>query len=216
LFVILTESILKIITNWNMITDNYNQLVIKRFASKGVFPYQWAFTLLLPLRNIFLSPKQLIKRLELKENYFVLEVGSGPGYFSLPVARKLIAGKLYLADIQQEMLDYAKKRFKKRKLENVEYYLCNGETFSFSDNFFDIIYMVAVIGEVENKESYIKEFYRMLKPDGILSISELAGDPDKMSIEELKDIIEKHNFKFYNNYGNKRNFTINFKKKCEY
>ncbi len=186
--------------------------IIKRFASKGVFPHQWAFTLLLPLRNIFLSPKQLIKRLELKENLTVLELGPGPGYFSIPVARKLKNGRLILADIQQEMLGYAKKRIEKRKLDNVEYYLCNGKTFNFNNNSFDIIYMVTVIGEVENKNEYIKEFYRMLKPDGILSISELAGDPDKMTIDELKSMVENHDFKLYNISGNKKNFTINFKK----
>ncbi len=110
------------------------------------------------------------------------------------------------------MLDYSKRRFEKRKIKNAEYYLCNGKTFGFNDNFFDIIYMVTVIGEVENKEAYAQELYRMLKPEGILSISELAGDPDKMTIDEIRNIIEKHNFKFYNKYGNKRNFTINFKK----
>jgi ubiquinone/menaquinone biosynthesis C-methylase UbiE len=185
----------------------------KSFVSKGIFPYQWAFTLLLPIRNIFLSPKQLIKRMELEVDSKVLEIGPGPGYFSIPVARKLKNGRLYLADIQQEMLDYAKKRFEKRKLYNVEYYLCDGKTFNFNDNSFDRIYMVTVIGEVENKEEYIKAFYRMLKSNGILSISELAGDPDKMTIIELKSSIEKHNFEVCNIYGNNKNFTINFKKK---
>ena len=195
-----------------MKTDSKSQNIMKSFASKGVFPHQWAFTLLLPIRNIFLSPRQLIKRIELKDNYSVLELGPGPGYFSSYFAKELKRGKLYLADIQQEMLDYAKKRLDKRKLTNTEYYLCNGNTFSFNDNSFDIIYMVTVIGEVENKDKYIKEFYRILKPNGILSISELAGDPDKMTINELKSMIEIHNFKVHNIYGNKRNFTINFKK----
>ncbi|MGK9475753.1 class I SAM-dependent methyltransferase [Melioribacter sp. OK-6-Me] len=154
-----------------------------------------------------------MKRLDVKENYKVLEVVPGPGYFSIPVARKLKSGKLYLADIQSEMLDYAKKRFEKRKMKNVEYYLCNGKTFDFSDDFFDVIYLITVLGEVENKDAYIKEFYRMLKRDGIVSISELAGDPDKMSIEELVALFEKHNFYVDAQYGNKRNFTINFKRK---
>lgn len=141
-----------------------------------------------------------------------MELGPGPGYFSIHVAKKLKSGRLYLADIQQEMLDYAKKRFEKRKLNNVEYSLCNGKTFNYDDNYFDIIYMVTVIGEVENKDEYIKEFYRMLNPNGILSISELAGDPDKMPMEALRCLIEQHNFKYYNVYGNQKNFTINFKK----
>lgn len=185
----------------------------KGFATKGVFPHKWAFTLLFPLRNIFLSPKKLIERLNLKENFKILEVGPGPGYFSVPIAKKVKKGKLFLADIQPEMLEYAKKRLKKEKIENVEYYLCNGATFDFSDEFFDVIFLVAVLGEVENKEAYIKEFYRILKRDGTVSVSELAGDPDKMSIEELRVLFEKHNFFIHVQYGNKRNFTINFRKK---
>ena len=185
----------------------------KSFATKGVFPHKWAFTLLFPLRNIILSSRELIKRLDLKEHYSVLEVGPGPGFFSVPVAKKLKKGKLYLADIQPEMLAYAKKRLRKRKIENVEYYLCNGKTFDFDDDFFDIIFLVTVLGEVENKEAYIKEFARILKSDGVVSVTELAGDPDKMSIEELCTLFEKHNFVMSAKYGNKRNFTVTFRRK---
>jgi ubiquinone/menaquinone biosynthesis C-methylase UbiE len=94
---------------------------LKRLSSKGIFPYQYAFTLLIPLRNIFLSPKQLIKRLGLKQGSAVLEVGSGPGYFSTRIAGKLPEGKLILADIQQEMLDKAKRRIDTKGFTNVEY-----------------------------------------------------------------------------------------------
>jgi len=189
-----------------------NTDIIKRFAAKGVFPHQLAFTLLIPLRNIFLSPKQLIKRLELEADLQVMEVGPGPGYFSLKVAERLSSGRLVLADIKQEMLDYAKKRINKKGLTNVDYYLCNGKTFQFEDNTFDRIYMVTVIGEVENKEEYMGELYRILKKDGILSISELAGDPDKMSINEVRSLAEKHCFSLYNIFGKESNYTINFRK----
>ncbi|WP_035571454.1 class I SAM-dependent methyltransferase, partial [Halonatronum saccharophilum] len=138
--------------------------VINRVAKKGVFPYQFAFTLLIPLRNIFLSPKKLIERLDLKDDYNVLELGVGPGYFSVKVAKSLSNGKLILADIQQEMLDIAQKRLTKKKVFNVEYHLCNGIDFPFEDDSFDVVYMVTVLGEVENKEGYIKEFYRLLRP----------------------------------------------------
>jgi len=192
---------------------NTNKEMKKGFATKGVFPHKWAFTLLCPLRNIFLSPRKLIERLDLKENYKVLEVGPGPGYFSISIAKKLKNGRLFLVDIQPEMLEYAERRLKKMKVENVEYRLGNGTTFDFSDEYFDVIVLVAVLGEVENKESYIKEFYRMLTQDGTVSVSELAGDPDKMSIEELRVLFEKHHFYIHAQYGNKRNFTINFRRK---
>lgn len=190
--------------------ENKKNSVIERFVKKGVFPYQFAFTLLIPIRNIFLSPQKLIERLEMKEGDNVLEVGAGPGYFSLKVAKFLKKGKLTLADIQQEMLDIAKKRLEKRKISNANYYLCNGTKFSMKDNEFDVIYMVTVLGEVENQREYIEEFYRILKPNGILSISEQGGDPDKMSVEDIKELLKDFNFEFYKFYGTKNNFTINF------
>lgn len=187
--------------------------VFNGMAKKGVFPYQFAFTLLIPLRNIFLSPKKLIQRLELKENYNVLEVGSGPGYFSSKVARAIPGGKLTLTDIQKEMLDFAKQRLVKKKIFNVEYHLSNGIDFPFESNKFDVIYMVTVLGEIENKQQYVKEFYRLLCPNGILSISEQAGDPDKMSVDEIKDLLHGSGFEFDEFYGTKNNFTINFRKR---
>ncbi len=184
--------------------------VAKRFASKGVFPHQMAFTLLIPLRKIFLSPKQLAERLGLNEDHTVLEIGPGPGFFSIKIAEKVNRGKLVLADIQEEMLEKAKNRIAKKRLTNVEYELCDGKTLDFPDETFDRVFMVTVIGEVENKEDYVKEIFRILKPGGILSISELAGDPDKVSIEELKELVLPYGFKFYKHFGSAKNYTINF------
>ena len=189
--------------------------IVSRFSSKGIFPHQFAFTLLIPLRNIFLSPKQVIKRLELRDDMHIMEVGPGPGYFSFKVAKKLTLGRLVLADIQQEMLDYAQKRLERKNITNIEYYLCDGVNFNFPDASFDRIYMVTVIGEVENKAVYFQEFRRLLKTDGILSISEQAGDPDKMTIEELQEIASESGFQFQKMHGTKRNYTLNFVKSSQ-
>jgi hypothetical protein len=51
--------------------------------------YEHAAHLLNPLRKFILSPKKLVKRLELRENSKVLELGPGPGYFSLEIARSI-------------------------------------------------------------------------------------------------------------------------------
>ncbi len=191
--------------------NNYTN-ILQRFADKGIFPYQMAFTLLIPLRNIFLSPRKLIKRLWLKEEHTVLEVGPGPGYFSIPVARYLRKGRLVLADIQPEMLAMARKRISKQGLTNVHYYLCDGQKLHFKNNYFDRIFLITVIGEIDNKAAYIKEFQRILKKDGVLSISELAGDPDKLTIPELKKLFQKTKFHVAKVFGNRHNYTINFRR----
>ncbi len=182
------------------------------FSGKGVFPPRYAFTLLIPFRNIFLSPKRLIQRLDLKEDHHVLEIGPGPGYFSTHVAKVLKRGRLVLLDIQQEMLDYAKKRLDKRGITNVEFKLTDGNSLDLESNTFDRVFMVTVIGEVNNKETYLKEIHRVLKEDGILSISEAAGDPDKLSIDELQSLASAHGFEVSERFGNRLHYTVNFKK----
>ena len=75
--------------------------------------------------------------------------------------------------------------------------------------------MVTVIGEVENKDKYLKEIYRILKDDGVLSISELAGDPDKISIDEIQSLVLDNSFEVIEVFGNKLNYTVNFRKKIK-
>lgn len=187
--------------------------IFRNFAEKGgVFPYQLAFTLLIPLRNIFLSPKTLIQRLELREDYNVLEIGPGPGYFSSEVAVAIPRGVLVLADIQQEMLDLAKKRLTRKMIGNVEYHLCNGIDFPFKGRGFDVIFMVTVLGEIDNKGQYLSECFRLLRPGGLLSISEQAGDADRMSTSEIKKVAYGAGFEFEIIYGTEKNYTMNFRR----
>lgn len=180
----------------------------KSLTSKWIFPAKYAFSLLIPIRNIFISPDDLLERLDLKSDYNVLEVWAWPWYFSKTMAEVLQNWNLVLADIQKEMIKKSKARLK--KYDNVWYYLCDWKKFDLESNHFDIIFMVTVIWEVENKDEYIKEFYRMLKKWWLLSISEQAWDPDKMSTEELHELITKHWFKYDKQYWNEKNFTINF------
>ena len=47
----------------------------------------------------------------------------------------------------------------------------------FTQKKFDRITLVAVLGEIPNQEAALKEIASLLKPDGILSITELIFDP---------------------------------------
>jgi len=180
-------------------------------TQKGkVFPHQLAFTLLIPLRNFALSPRQVVERLQLAPQHRVLEVGCGAGYFSPALAQALPQGKLVLADIQPEMLAYAQKRLAKRHIGNAEYYLCHGTHFDFPDASFDRIVLIAVLGEIADQAAYLQEFHRLLRPDGIVSISETAGDPDKLSRAQLTALMQAHQFVLTQSYGTEKNYTLNF------
>ena len=176
----------------------------------SLFPHPMAFTLLIPLRALLLSPAELLRRLHPTADSRILEVGCGPGYFSPALARAVPQGELVLADIQPEMLAIARRRLQKLHLANVAYHLCDGHHFPFADSSFDRIVLVTVLGEVRDHSAYLHEFARLLKDDGLLSISETAGDPDKLDQQELIALLATHGFTPVRQYGNRRNYTVNF------
>ena len=169
-----------------------------------------AFTLLIPLRALLLSPAELLRRLHPTADSRILEVGCGSGYFSPALARAVPQGELVLADIQPEMLAIARRRLEKRHITNTTCQLCNGSSFPFADNSFDRIVLVCVLGEIAERSAYLREFARLLKDDGLLSISETAGDPDKLDQQELIALLATHGFTPVRQYGNRRNYTVNF------
>ena len=178
--------------------------IIRGLTQAGsLFPHQMAFTLLIPLRALLLSPAELLRRLQPTADSRILEVGCGPGYFSPALARAVPQGELVLADIQPEMLAIARRRLEKRHITNTSCQLCNGSSFG-------RIVLVTVLGEVRDRSAYLREFARLLTHDGLLSISEAAGDPDKLEQGELIALLTAHGFTPVRQYGNRRNYTVNF------
>ena len=173
--------------------------------------YKRAGHLLNPLRKFILSPSKLVKRLSLNQSANVLELGCGPGYYSAKVAQKIPGGKLTLVDIQQEMLDMAKKRMDSFGISNIHYVLADAAELPFENDSFDVIFLIAMLSEVPDKENCIRELHRVLRAGGLLSISEQSYDPHFIQDLNVKNLIGVL-FHFEREFGNSRNYTVNFKK----
>lgn len=185
---------------------------INSLSGKGLYPPKYSWLLLLPFRNLYLSPAKLANRLSLKKDSVVLEMGCGPGYFSPEIARRIPEGKLLVSDIQPEMLEKAKRRIQSKGITNVEYHPASENGLPVKSEFVDIIFLVTVLGEIEKRELFLNEMYRVLKVGGIISISEQRGDPDSLTLEEVKSILAPYGFHIEKSFGNQRTFTANFKK----
>ncbi len=186
--------------------------VLRRFAGKGVCPYQLSFTLDLPLRRLILSPERLAERLHLEEDARVLEVGPGPGYFSVEMAKRVPRGRLELFDVQKEMLQKARRKIDAAGLHNVGFSQGDATALPFDGEGFDAAFLVAVLGEVSNPSACLRELYRILRSQGLLSITEQPGDPDALSRSTIRTLAERQGFVFSETYGKWRNFTMNFRK----
>lgn len=174
--------------------------------------YQKANHLLNPLRKFVLSPAKLTSRLSLSQNSNVLELGCGPGYYSADVARNIPDGMLTLVDIQREMLDMAKGRLDSLGVSNILYVQADATALPFENESFDVVYLVAMLGEVPNQELCLREAHRVLRTGGLLSVSEQRRDPDFIPVSQMKNLVGEI-FDFEQTYGNSINYTANFRKR---
>ena len=164
--------------------------VWRRFSGRGAYPHELSLLLLLPLRRFVLSPETLIRYLHLAPSSRVLEVGPGPGFFSIAVARAIPNGRLELVDLQIEMLTKARRRIRRAGAHNIGYTRANAVTLPFRSNTFDAAFLVAVLGEVPDPKACLASIAQVLRPGGLLAIAELAGDPDALTETQLRALAE--------------------------
>jgi len=176
-------------------------------------PHEQAGHLLNPLRRFMLSPKGLVQRLDLEPDSRVLELGPGPGYFSPEVARSIPNGTLVLVDVQQEMLDMARGRLESKGVTNVDFLRGDAVALPLGDASFDVAFLVAVLGEVPDREACLREIYRVLRPNGLLSITELKlADPDSIPLADMLRLLETAGFQRCERFGRLTHYTINCRK----
>lgn len=187
--------------------------VLKNFAGRGACPQELSSTLDLPLRRLILTPEELAERLHLAATSRVLEVGCGPGYFSVEVARRIPQGRLELFDVQREMVQKARRKLDRAGVGHVGYTQGDARTLPFADACFDVAFLVTVLGEVPDPAACLRDLHRLLRPGGWLSITEQPGDPDYQPLSVVRALAEQQGFTFVETYRKRwRHYTTNFQK----
>ena len=159
-----------------------------RFSGAGVYPHELSALLLIPLRRLILSPRQLIAQLALAPGARVLEIGPGPGFFSIDIARAVPAGRLELVDLQAAMLVKARRRLRAAGIRNVGFTHADGTTLPFKPASFDAVCLVAILGEVANPAMCLASIAKAMRKGGRLVCAELPGDPDALSERQLQSL----------------------------
>jgi len=183
-----------------------------RAIAPGRFPHELSWLIDNPLRRALLDPDTLAARLPIRDDSRVLELGPGSGFFSAALARGLPRGHLELVDVQPEMLAKAKQKLDAQGFTNIGYTTADADLdLPFPDADFDLAVLIAVLGEIADKESCIRSLRRVLKPAGFLAIHEHLPDPDFISFGELRSIVEQFGFELHERLGPKWNYTATFR-----
>ena len=81
-------------------------------------------------------------------------------------------------EIQPQMIEMLRERLRAAEVRNVEVIQGDGRQMPLPDDGFDLVFLVDVVGEIPDKPAFFGECARVLKPDGILAVTEQISDPD--------------------------------------
>ena len=185
---------------------------MQRGRRPDYFPHQLWFIMDNPVRRLLVNPRQVVDRLELSGSEDALEVGPGPGLFSVELALRLTSGRLEVLELQPEMLARARRKLDRASCSNVGFHLGDaGGRLPFPDSCFDVAFLAAVLGEVTDKPACLRSLARVLRPGGLLVVQEFFPDPDRMRVPEIRGVAEPAGFRFIGAQGRPWNYTVCFR-----
>jgi arsenite methyltransferase len=133
-------------------------------------------------------PTQFAK---IEKGNVVIDLGSGAGNDAF-IARHETGetGKVIGIDFTPAMIERARKNAEARGFHNVEFRQGDIENMPVLANTADVIVSNCVLNLVPNKDGVIKEIYRVLKPGGHFSISDIVLEGDLPN--EIKEAAEMY------------------------
>ncbi len=133
----------------------------------------------IPTRHWLQPPDDMPSRHGLRPGMKVLEIGPGGGTYTIATARYLgEKGHLTAVDIEPRVIDALSRRIESEGVGNIACQVADVSHLPFNDGQFDAVYLMSVLGELPDLKAALAEFHRVLKPGGVLAISELLIDPD--------------------------------------
>lgn len=172
------------------VLDNLNAMNKER--NQRICPVEGAGGLDNSVRRWLQNPYKILKPF-IHSGMTVLDLGCGPGFFTVEIARLLnYSGKVIAADLQKGMLEKVSNKIKGKEFEHsIEIHQCEEDKIGVTEKV-DFVLAFYMIHEVPNQDSLFRELKSILKPNGKILIIEPKIHVSKKSfgamINRIRDI----------------------------
>jgi ubiquinone/menaquinone biosynthesis C-methylase UbiE len=150
------------------------------------------------LQWIFKKPYRLLRAAGLKQGQKILEVGCGPGFFTIP-ASKIVGekGVVYALDNHPLAIKRINEKVKKEGIDNIKTILADATKTGLPDESIDVAFLFGFVHHIKGMDDILSELYRVLKPDATLSIEKTPW----LSKEKLITAVERNKFIYLGHQG---------------
>jgi len=141
------------------------------------------------------NPEKILKPY-IDQGMSVIDVGCGPGFFSLEMARIVgPAGSVFACDIQKEMLEILRSKIEGTELEDqIILHECDESSIGLTEQV-DFAMAFYVMHEVVDQEQFFIEMKSLLKEDGQFLIAEPLFHVSKKNFTEMLETAQRVGFK---------------------
>ena len=120
-----------------------------------------------PDRAKWQKPDEVVAALKLEPGQRVADVGCGPGYFTIPIAKAVgPTGKVWAVDIEPKMLARAREHAVAAGLSNIEYVHCLADDPRLPVASVDTIVIVNTFHHFADRRAYVAKLRKALLPGG--------------------------------------------------
>ncbi|MGC8608518.1 MAG: class I SAM-dependent methyltransferase [Thermoplasmata archaeon] len=114
------------------------------------------------------NPDDVFKDVPFERIHTAVDLGCGPGFFTIPIAEKISDGYVYAIDANENMLEALKKRVPKGMIDRIKTINSTATYTGIESESVDFVFMANVFHDFNDRKAVLSEIRRILKNGGIL------------------------------------------------
>ncbi len=115
------------------------------------------------------NPDVILGKIPFEDIHIAVDLGSGPGFFTMPIAEKMTGGTVYAVDANASMLEALKKRIPDGLKDRIKTLNASATYTGIESETVDLVFMANVFHDFNDRKSVLNEIYRILKKGGFLT-----------------------------------------------